>query len=122
MSTLTFTTPPPGLAPLVDFGLDAVDGAKGLYTLQSIKDPSKRMYVVDAAVYAPDYSPAFSRGSLDDLAAGTDPQVLVIATAAAGQTPTVNLLAPIVVNREDGRCTQVILDGNYPVKAALTGQ
>lgn len=121
MSTLTFTTPPPGLAPLVDFGLDAVDGAKGLYALQSIKDPSKRMYVVDASVYVPAYAPAFSRGSLDELAVN-DPQVLVIATAAAGQEPTVNLLAPIVVNREDGRCTQVILDGDYPVNAALAGQ
>lgn len=122
MSALTFTTPPPGLAPLVDFGLEAVDGATGLYTLQSISDPAKKMYVVDAAVYLPDYAPVFNRASLDSLAAAV-PQVLVIATATSdGAAPTVNLLAPIVVNREAGRCTQVILDGDYPIKADLTGR
>lgn len=120
MSTLTFTAPPPGLAPLVDFGLDAVDGAAGLYTLQSIADPDKRMYVVDAAMYLPGYSPEFSLGSLEELRV-TDPQVLLVAGTDGG-APTVNLLAPIVVNRVDGRCTQVILNGDYPVKAELTGR
>lgn len=119
MSALTFTAPPPGLAPLVDFGLDAVDGATGLYTLQSIADPSTRMFVVDAAAYLPGYDPVFSRASLKDLRVDSDAQVLLIASAEGG-IPTVNLLAPILVNREDGRCTQVILDGEYPVKAALT--
>jgi flagellar assembly factor FliW len=121
MSALTFTAPPPGLAPLVDFGLNAVDGATGLYTLQSIADPGTRMFVVDAAVYLPGYEPAFSRSSLEALES-FDPQVLLIATADGSSQPTVNLLAPIVVNREVGRCTQVVLDGDYPIKAPLTGR
>ena len=32
---LTFVAPPPGLAPMVDFALNAIDGAEGLYSLVS---------------------------------------------------------------------------------------
>ena len=78
------------------------------------------MFVVDAAVYLPGYDPVFSRSSLEVLESA-DPQVLVIATADGTGSPTVNLLAPIVVNRHTGRCTQAVLDGDYPIKAVLTG-
>ena len=56
-AVLTFTGPPPGLAPLTDFILDDVNGAAGLYALHAASDPGIRLYVLDAAVYLPWYTP-----------------------------------------------------------------
>ena len=118
---LSFVTPPPGLAPLVDFSLEAISGADGLYALQALDDVHKRMFVLDAGVYLPDYTPVLSDAQCTALSL-TDPddaQVLVVATAGQGPT-TVNLLAPIIVNRKTDICAQFILDGqDFPLRAPL---
>ncbi|MDQ6752646.1 MAG: flagellar assembly protein FliW [Actinomycetota bacterium] len=120
-TTLAFVTPPPGLAPLVDFTLESISGAEGLYALQSVKDSDKRMFVLDAGVYLPDYTPMLSDGQCAALSLThpDDAQVLVVATAGEGST-TVNLLAPIVVNRTTNACAQFILDGqDFPLRSPL---
>jgi flagellar assembly factor FliW len=44
----------------------------------------------------------------------------VVATLDAAE-PVVNLLAPILVNQDDGRAAQVILDsGDWPLRAKLS--
>ena len=121
MTQLTFVTPPPGLAPLVHFSLEPIAGAQGLYALQAVEDAGKRMFVLDAGVYLPSYTPLLSDAQCAALSL-TDPddaQVLVVATAGEGPT-TVNLLAPIVVNRKTDTCAQFILDGqDFPLRAPL---
>ena len=43
-----------------------------------------------------------------------DVEVLALVSRRAGLSPTVNLLGPIVVNRHDGRCAQLVLsDSGY---------
>jgi flagellar assembly factor FliW len=121
VSVLTFLAPPPGLAPLLDFDLQPVSGAAGLYTLQSVSNAEKRMFVLDASVYLPEYTPVLSDAQRASLTLGgpEDAQVLVVANPGAGTT-TVNLLAPIVVNRATDICSQVILDGqDWPLRAVL---
>ncbi|KGJ79510.1 hypothetical protein GY21_04915 [Cryobacterium roopkundense] len=118
---LTFVTPPPGLAPLTDFTLNTVDGADGLYSLQAVPNPSTRLYVLDASVYLPDYTPYISSEQSDalSLTAPTDALVLVVVNPGEGST-TVNLMAPIVVNAATGMCAQVILEGqDWPLRAEL---
>jgi len=121
VTQLTFLAPPSGLAPLVDFNLEPISGAEGLYALQAAKDSVLRMFVLDAGVYLPTYTPMLSDAQCAALSL-TDPddaQVLVIATAGEGPT-TVNLLAPIVVNRKTDTCAQFILDGqDFPLRAPL---
>ena len=118
---LTFVTPPPGLAPITDFTLNMVEGADGLYTLQAVPNPSTRLYVLDASVYLPDYTPYISSEQSDalSLTAPTDALVLVVVNPGEGST-TVNLMAPIVVNSATGVCAQVILEGqDWPLRAEL---
>ena len=124
MSTgLTFLAPPPGLAPAVDFLLNDVDGADGLYALTdgAPGGSGHRLYVLDAAVYLPAYQPELSeeqRLSLD-LDAPEDAMVLVVANSTETGT-TVNLLAPIVLNTRTLQCAQVILeDQDWPVRTPL---
>jgi flagellar assembly factor FliW len=120
MSALTFTAPPPGLAPLVNFELDAIEGADGLFSLQSLEESTLRLFVLDAAVYLPDYAPVISNSQLEALS--PEPaalKILVVANPGESGT-TVNLMAPIVVNTSTGLCAQVVLDGStWPIKAVL---
>lgn len=120
MSVITFTAPPPGLAPFVAFNLDAVDGAEGLYSLQSVDEAAVRLFLLDPAVYLPSYRPDISTGQFQSLASTPDDvQVLVVANPAEDGT-TVNLMAPVLVNLANGIGSQVVLEGGqWPVRAEL---
>lgn len=120
MSALTFTTPLPGLAPFLDFDLDSVEGAEGLYSLRSADEAALRLFLLDPAVYAPNYQPELSRAQLEPLSPGNSGvRVLLVANPTKDGT-TVNLKAPIVINPDSGKCAQVVLEGsNWPVRAQL---
>lgn len=121
-ATLTFVAPPPGLAPHVEFALDEIDGAPGLHALRAADDAGVRLFVVDAAMYVPDYAPVFSEEQLSDVGAHTagDADVLVV-TMLDDEGPVVNLLAPLLVNASTGAAAQVILDGtDFPLRAHLS--
>jgi len=124
IAALTFTTPPHGLAPHTDFELREVDGADGLFALQAMADHGIRLFVLDASVYLPDYSPVISDEDCVKLDVHTadDALVLVVANPADDGT-TMNLLAPIVVNATSGASAQIILDGqDFPLRAELTAR
>ena len=122
MSTdLTFAVPPFGLSPAPRFTLTAVEDAVGLFTL--VGDDA-RLFLLDAAVHLPDYTPELT----DEQAAGlglTDPadaMLLVVANpgGSGDSGTTVNLLAPIVVNTRTAVGAQLILeDQDLPLRAEL---
>ncbi|MET1085886.1 MAG: flagellar assembly protein FliW [Arthrobacter sp.] len=120
MSAVTFTAPPPGLAPYVDFSLDALEGADGLFSLRSTDEAAVRLFLVDPAVYAPGYRPELSADQLEPLGLGASGvRVLLVANPGENGT-TVNLLAPILLNPANGACSQVVLEGSrWPVQAQL---
>jgi flagellar assembly factor FliW len=123
-ATLTFIAPPPGLAPLVDFTLDDIEGAEGLYALRAKADTNRRLFVLDAAVHLPDYTPVLSDEQCEALDVSTPENVLllVIVNPSEGGT-TVNLMAPIVVNATTGACAQLILeDQDWPLRAELSAR
>ncbi len=119
--TLSFVSPPPGLAPLTDFLLNEIEGAAGLYSLQASAHPSTRLFVLDAAIFLPDYTPAISSEQSTALALTTSDDALVLVVVNPGEsTTTVNLMAPIVVNAGTGACAQLILDDqDWPLHAEL---
>ena len=120
-AALTFVTPPPGLAPLTDFELSAVEGADGLYSLRAVLDAGIRLFVLDAAVFLPEYGPILSDEHCVALGLTTadDAMVLVVANPGDGKT-RLNLMAPIVVNVATGASAQVILDGqDWSLQAEL---
>jgi flagellar assembly factor FliW len=123
-AALSFIAPPPGFAPLVDFTLDDIEGAQGLYALRAVEDNGMRLFVLDAGIFLPDYTPEISdeQAASLELENGDDALVLVVANPGEGGT-TMNLMAPIVVNSLNGRCAQFILDGDeWPLRAQLTAR
>lgn len=128
---VAFVAPPFGLEPLVDFVLDEVEGAAGLYALRATGDGSApapaeavRLYVLDASVHLPDYSPVLTDEQTTglDLHDAAEALLLVVATPAASGM-TVNLLAPVVVNTRTGRAAQLILEGqDWPLRAELAAR
>jgi flagellar assembly factor FliW len=118
---VTFIAPPPGLSPLVDFDLEPVAEADGLYTLRSTEAPDIRLFVIDAPVYLPDYHPEMSVQQLESIGATEtgDVRVLVV-TTLSDQGPSANLMAPILMHATSGEATQVILDGDdWPLRMQL---
>jgi len=118
---VTFIAPPPGLSPLVDFDLEPVAEADGLYTLRSLEAPDIRLFVIDAPVYLPDYNPEMSVQQLESIGATetSEVRVLVVTTLSDGG-PSANLMAPILMHATSGEATQVILDGDdWPLRMQL---
>jgi flagellar assembly factor FliW len=117
---LVFTAPPPGLSPVVDFDLDEVQGAVGLYSMQDAVGADLRLFLIDPAFFVPEYQPEITAEHLAPLGA-EDPEdvdLYVVATLSAG-APVVNLLAPILVNQATRTAAQVILDEDWPLQAEL---
>jgi flagellar assembly factor FliW len=121
MSSVRFIVPPPGLEPLVDFELATVAGAEGLYSLSSIERTEVRLFTIDAEVHLPGYSPELPDDRAADLGITTAEQAMLLAVVTPSREgSTVNLLAPIVVNRADGSALQLVLDDDaLPVRAEL---
>jgi flagellar assembly factor FliW len=118
-TALTFVESPPGLAPLLEFTLDEVEGARGLHTLRATDDPGIRLFVLDVPVYLPWYVPEFNEENYHSVgAASADTDVLVVATISEG-SPVVNLMAPMLVNRTTGVARQIILGDEWPLAARL---
>jgi len=120
-AALTFLAPPPGLAPHVDFALAPVDGADGLFAMRAVDDAELRLYLVDPRSVLSEYAPVLTDEQADGLALETpdDALILVVAHPSADGV-SVNLLAPVIVNRTTGAAAQVILeDQDYPLRAPL---
>ena len=108
---LHFVAPPLGFSEFVDFSLNDVEGAEGLYTLRADRDAAVRLFVIDAAIHLPHYLPVLSdeQGATIGLTSADDASVLVVVNPTDDVT-TVNLLAPIVLNTKTGSTSQFILD------------
>lgn len=120
-----FVAPPFGLEPKVDFVLDEIEGAVGLFALRAVDAADDaadvRLFVLDASVHLTDYSPVITdeQTALLELTDADDAMLLVVATPASSGM-TVNLLAPVVVNRVTGAGAQLILEGqDWPLRAEL---
>lgn len=120
-AALTFLAPPPGLAPHVDFALAPVDGADGLFAMRAVDDADLRLYLVDPSSVLSEYAPMLSDEQAESLALTTADDALILVVAHPGADGvSVNLLAPVIVNRATGAASQVILeDQDYPLRAPL---
>jgi flagellar assembly factor FliW len=107
------------LAGIPGTSYEVVEVDAGLFTLRSTTGPLRLFVVAGAAL--PTYQP-----ELDDeqiaalgLTAPEDAELFVVVNPADG-APTLNLLAPIVINRHTRRGAQLVLDaGRWPLRAAL---
>jgi flagellar assembly factor FliW len=121
MSALTFIAPPPGLEPLREFELTAVGGAAGLYTLQAVERPEIRIFAIDAGLHLTGYSPELPDDRAAELGVSRADEVLALVVVnPSPEGSTVNLLAPVLINRATGAALQLVLeDDSFPVRAEL---
>lgn len=119
-AALRFVAPPPGLAPHVDFALAPVESADGLFSLTAM-DADLRLHLVDPATVLASYAPTLSDDQAAELGLESPEQAMLLVVAHPGRDGvSVNLLAPVVVNRATGAAAQVILEGqDYPVRVPL---
>lgn len=92
----------------------------GIRFLQSIEEPGFAMPVMDPLVVAEDYNPQVDDEVLGGLGSLTPENILVMVTVTVPSDLTkmsVNLQGPIIVNVDERKGCQIIIDsGKYPVK------
>lgn len=92
----------------------------GIRFLQSIEEPGFAMPVMDPLIVKPDYDPEVEDELLTGLGALTQENILVLVTATVPsdlKQMSVNLQGPIIINVEERRACQLIVEhGEYPVK------
>lgn len=113
LPVIELVAPMPGFPGLTRFALVQVDDEGVLSMFSSLDEPDIRFLVLPPGPFFPDYAPVID----DEVAAAlelTDPDdallLAVVNTSADLASPTVNLVAPIVVNVATRRAAQVILD------------
>ncbi|GAA4158511.1 hypothetical protein GCM10022286_11480 [Gryllotalpicola daejeonensis] len=115
-ATVELIAPLAGI-PGTSYVIDEVDA--GLFTLRSLSEPL-RLFVVEGASL-PTYQPELDDAQIAalGLTEPDDAELYVVVNPADG-TPTLNLLAPIIVNRHSRRGAQLVLDASrWPLRASL---
>lgn len=92
----------------------------GIRFLQSVEEPEFAMPVMDPLVVKPDYDPEVDSELLKEAGNITADNILVLVTVTVPSDLTkmsVNLQGPIVINVEEHKACQIIVEGrSYPVK------
>jgi len=99
------------------------DGALGM--LVSLDEPFVAFPVIEPSQVYPSYAPAMSQADLESLGAEKDSDLRILAIVNIPQDvqeATVNLLGPLVMNRDSGMARQLVLvDSGYPADFLITG-
>ncbi|MCL2090328.1 MAG: flagellar assembly protein FliW [Micrococcales bacterium] len=119
---LDLVEPLPGLPGRTAYDLQALDDLGVLFSIRSnpLDGPQIRLFLVSPYVFFPSYAPTIPTDALGEV--GSDDEVLFVVVRPAdteGEVPTANLLAPLVVDPTTGRCAQVVLDGDHPLRAPV---
>ena len=121
---LEFVSPMPGFPGHRQFVLVRVHEEGVLYALTSVTDPDLRFLVVPPAPFFPDYEPEIDDESLSALRAteadaGNLAILLVVTAGDTAGSSTANLMAPIIVNESNRTACQLVLGGDWPIRAVL---
>jgi flagellar assembly factor FliW len=116
----------PGFPAVHRFRLSPWGAAEGPFLLLQCLDVDDLAFVVvRPELFFPDYQPAINFEAAGRLGLNDPGDATVYVIVTLGRTPpeaTVNLLGPLIVNRNNGRAAQVVLDGNrYDVRTPLLG-
>lgn len=96
------------------------EGVCAVRWLQSLQEPAFAMPVMDPLAVKPDYNPEVEDELLKPLGELNPEEILVLVTLTVPHDltkMTVNLQAPIIVNAEEKKACQIIVDSEkYPVR------
>jgi flagellar assembly factor FliW len=92
----------------------------GIRYFQSIEEPAFAMPVMNPLMVCEDYNPQVSEEFLASLGNITDENIVVLVTVTVPTDltkMTVNLQGPIIINSDEKKGAQIIVEGSdYPVK------
>ncbi len=92
----------------------------GIRYLQSVEEPEFAMPVMDPLQVVPDYNPEIEDELLNPIGNITSENLLVLVTVSVPKDITkisINLQAPIIINADERKAVQVIVEGGeYKVK------
>ena len=92
---------------------------KNISWLQSIEEPGFALPVMDPLIVKEDYAPNVDQEILNNLGMLTEENTYVLVTVTVPadiKKLSVNLKAPIVINVENRRADQIIVEDSFPVK------
>lgn len=118
---ITFVQGIVGFPDLKDFILIHDSESKGgIRWLQSIQEPAFALPVIDPLMVKPDYNPCIEDELLKPLGEFAQEDMLVLVTITVPhdiEKMTVNLKAPIVINGDNRKASQLIIDDEqYMIK------
>ncbi len=118
---ITFINGIIGFPELKDFLLvHDSESSGGIRWLQSLQEPAFAMPVVDPLIVAPDYNPQIEDELLAPLSITEEMNMLALVTITVPkevEKMSVNLRAPIIINGETRKASQIIVDEEcYAVK------
>lgn len=104
------------------FRLEQVDEAMyGWWWLTSSSDSSLKFLVCDPFVFFPEYDVELSASDLGRLNLQKPSDANVLSLVTANESFTANLAGPVVVNHKTHLAFQIVLDGDFPTAALVTG-
>ena len=98
------------------------DDDSPFWILQSAVDPATAFVLVEPFTFFPDYDFELDDTGAERIGVTEPADVLVFSVVTLAERPedsTVNLLAPIVVNRHSGEALQHVLSKGYDVKTPI---
>jgi flagellar assembly factor FliW len=116
-----------GLAGFPDssrYALVEVPEASPLFLLRSLDQDGLEFVVVPPALFFSDYAPEIDDASAERLGLTDAADALLLVVLTIGRdasSATANLLAPIVIHERTRVAAQVVLDGDWPLRAPLNG-
>lgn len=120
---ITFPKGIVGFPELTEFALihnSEKESATAVRWLQSMQEPEFAMPVLDPLVVSPDYNPEVEDELLKPIGVIDPESVLVLVTMTVPKDitkMTVNLQAPFVINADEKKACQIIVDTDkYPVR------
>ena len=111
-----------GFPDLTDFALihDEEKGPNAIRWMQSLQETNFAMPVIDPLLVLPEYNPVIEDELLKSLGELEEDNTLVLVTITVPsdiEKMTVNLQAPFVINADNRKACQVIVDADkYPVR------
>ena len=104
------------------YALVEVPEASPLFLLSSLDEPGLQFVVAPPALFFPHYEPELDDTAVERLALtdASDALLLVVLTVGGSiGVATANLLAPVVINQRTRTAAQVVLSGDWPLRAPL---
>ncbi len=91
----------------------------GIQWLQSVNEPAFAIPVMDPLLVAPDYNPTIEDELLKPLGEVNENNILVLTTVSIPKVVedmSINLMAPIIINTDTRKATQLIIEDDYDIK------